>query len=258
MMPSSGKCSAARAPALSSGSSARACSPLTISAARAAPRAPRRSSSGRRRSSLLGQRHGQRADPLERRVQRGAQRLPAAGSTGAPARARACPAGSRRRWWRCRCCPWRRPRRRRARPRPASRGRCGARQPPRHRAADHSAADTTTSRTGACIPHPRRWRAVESGPWPTRSRSTSSPTPPATRRRGWRGRPRASSTTSEIELIRHARVKSREQLARALEAAAGRRAAVFYTLVDPGLREAVVEISRAAPAGRRWTCSARR
>ena len=49
---------------------------------------------------------------------------------------------------------------------------------------------------------------------------------------------------SEIELHRHARVKSREQLARALEAATGRRAAVFYTLVDPGLREAVVEISR--------------
>ena len=49
---------------------------------------------------------------------------------------------------------------------------------------------------------------------------------------------------SEIELHRHARVKSREQLARALEAATGRRAAVFYTLVDSGLREAVVEISR--------------
>jgi regulator of PEP synthase PpsR (kinase-PPPase family) len=41
---------------------------------------------------------------------------------------------------------------------------------------------------------------------------------------------------SEIELHRHARVKSREQLARALEAATGRRAAVFYTLVDSGLR----------------------
>jgi [pyruvate, water dikinase]-phosphate phosphotransferase / [pyruvate, water dikinase] kinase len=49
---------------------------------------------------------------------------------------------------------------------------------------------------------------------------------------------------SEIELHRHARVKTREQLARALEAAAGRRAAVFYTLVDPGLREAVMEIAR--------------
>jgi [pyruvate, water dikinase]-phosphate phosphotransferase / [pyruvate, water dikinase] kinase len=49
---------------------------------------------------------------------------------------------------------------------------------------------------------------------------------------------------SEIELHRHARVKTREQLARAMEAAAGRRAAIFYTLVDPGLREAVIEISR--------------
>ncbi|MDX6520233.1 MAG: [pyruvate, water dikinase]-phosphate phosphotransferase / [pyruvate, water dikinase] kinase [Gaiellales bacterium] len=48
----------------------------------------------------------------------------------------------------------------------------------------------------------------------------------------------------ETELHRHARVKSREQLARALESAAGRRAAVFYTLVDAGLREAVVEIAR--------------
>ena len=48
----------------------------------------------------------------------------------------------------------------------------------------------------------------------------------------------------ETELVRHARVNTREQLARALEAAAGRRAAVFYTLVDPGLREAVVELAR--------------
>ena len=40
------------------------------------------------------------------------------------------------------------------------------------------------------------------------------------------------------------RVKTREQLARALEAAAGRRAAIFYTLVDPALREAMVEIAR--------------
>jgi regulator of PEP synthase PpsR (kinase-PPPase family) len=49
---------------------------------------------------------------------------------------------------------------------------------------------------------------------------------------------------AEIELHRHARVKTREQLARALEAAMGRRAAVFYTLVDPGLREAVIDIAR--------------
>ena len=36
----------------------------------------------------------------------------------------------------------------------------------------------------------------------------------------------------ETALIRHARVKSREQLEKALEAAAGRRATVFYTLVS--------------------------
>ena len=49
---------------------------------------------------------------------------------------------------------------------------------------------------------------------------------------------------TEIEMVRHARVHTREQLARALESAAGRRAAVFYTLVDAGLREAVVELAR--------------
>ena len=48
----------------------------------------------------------------------------------------------------------------------------------------------------------------------------------------------------ETALIRHARVKSREQLEKALEAAAGRRATVFYTLVDPGLRESMAELSR--------------
>jgi regulator of PEP synthase PpsR (kinase-PPPase family) len=48
----------------------------------------------------------------------------------------------------------------------------------------------------------------------------------------------------ETELFRHARVKSRDQLARALEAAHGRRAAVFYTLVDPGLRDAMAELAR--------------
>ena len=37
---------------------------------------------------------------------------------------------------------------------------------------------------------------------------------------------------TEIEMVRHARVHTREQLARALESAAGRRAAVFYTLVQ--------------------------
>lgn len=48
---------------------------------------------------------------------------------------------------------------------------------------------------------------------------------------------------TEIEMFRHARIHGREQLDRALESAAGRRAAVFYTLVDPGLREAVVELA---------------
>jgi len=48
----------------------------------------------------------------------------------------------------------------------------------------------------------------------------------------------------ETELIRHARVTSREQLARALEAASGRRATVFYTLVDPQLRTAMIDIAR--------------
>jgi regulator of PEP synthase PpsR (kinase-PPPase family) len=48
----------------------------------------------------------------------------------------------------------------------------------------------------------------------------------------------------ETELIRHARVTSREQLARALEAASGRRATVFYTLVDPELRTAMIDIAR--------------
>jgi regulator of PEP synthase PpsR (kinase-PPPase family) len=47
----------------------------------------------------------------------------------------------------------------------------------------------------------------------------------------------------QTELIRHARVTTREALARALEAARGRRAAVFYTLVDPALREAIIELA---------------
>ncbi len=49
----------------------------------------------------------------------------------------------------------------------------------------------------------------------------------------------------EIELIRHARIQSREQLDRALEDAEGKLAAIFYTLVDGGLREAIVEIGQA-------------
>src|SRR5579871_1044989 len=50
---------------------------------------------------------------------------------------------------------------------------------------------------------------------------------------------------TQIEMFRHARVKDREQLARALEGGVGRRAAVFYTLVDPDLREAIVELAHA-------------
>ena len=50
---------------------------------------------------------------------------------------------------------------------------------------------------------------------------------------------------TRIEMFRHARVKDRDQLARALEGVVGRRAAVFYTLVDPDLREAIVEIAHA-------------
>jgi regulator of PEP synthase PpsR (kinase-PPPase family) len=48
----------------------------------------------------------------------------------------------------------------------------------------------------------------------------------------------------EIDMIRHARVQTEEQLARALEDATGRPAVVFYTLVDSALREAIVELAR--------------
>jgi hypothetical protein len=48
----------------------------------------------------------------------------------------------------------------------------------------------------------------------------------------------------EIEMIRHARVHSSEQLARALEDVADRPAAVFFTLVDAGLREAMVRLAQ--------------
>jgi regulator of PEP synthase PpsR (kinase-PPPase family) len=47
----------------------------------------------------------------------------------------------------------------------------------------------------------------------------------------------------QTELIRHARVTTRDALARALEAARGRRAAVFYTLVDPALRDGIIELA---------------
>src|SRR5438067_5078233 len=49
----------------------------------------------------------------------------------------------------------------------------------------------------------------------------------------------------EIVMIRHARVQNREALDRAMQDAEGRPASVFYTLVDAGLREAVVEIAAA-------------
>src|SRR5690242_10013041 len=49
----------------------------------------------------------------------------------------------------------------------------------------------------------------------------------------------------EIEMVRHARVQSREALDRVLQEAEGRPASVFYTLVDSGLREAIVEIAAA-------------
>ena len=48
----------------------------------------------------------------------------------------------------------------------------------------------------------------------------------------------------EIDMIRHARVQTEEQLARALEDATGRPAVVFYTLVDSALREAIVDLAR--------------
>jgi [pyruvate, water dikinase]-phosphate phosphotransferase / [pyruvate, water dikinase] kinase len=48
----------------------------------------------------------------------------------------------------------------------------------------------------------------------------------------------------EIEMIRHARVHSPEQLQRALEDVVDRPAAVFYTLVDSGLREAMVQLAQ--------------
>ena len=51
----------------------------------------------------------------------------------------------------------------------------------------------------------------------------------------------------EIDMIRHARVQTEEQLARALEDATGRPAVVFYTLVDSALREAIVDLARQQP-----------
>jgi regulator of PEP synthase PpsR (kinase-PPPase family) len=49
----------------------------------------------------------------------------------------------------------------------------------------------------------------------------------------------------EIEMVRHARIHSREQLDRALQDAEGKPAAIFYTLVDADLRQAIVEIAQA-------------
>jgi [pyruvate, water dikinase]-phosphate phosphotransferase / [pyruvate, water dikinase] kinase len=48
----------------------------------------------------------------------------------------------------------------------------------------------------------------------------------------------------EIELFRHSRIKDLDQLAETLAGFAGRRAAVFYTLVAPELREAMADIAR--------------
>jgi [pyruvate, water dikinase]-phosphate phosphotransferase / [pyruvate, water dikinase] kinase len=50
---------------------------------------------------------------------------------------------------------------------------------------------------------------------------------------------------TDIELFRHARVKTREALEATVEAVGGRRAAVFYTLVEPDLRAAMAEIAHA-------------
>ncbi|MGN6380608.1 MAG: pyruvate, water dikinase regulatory protein [Gaiellales bacterium] len=49
----------------------------------------------------------------------------------------------------------------------------------------------------------------------------------------------------EIEMVRHARIHSRDQLDRALQDAEGKPAAIFYTLVDADLRQAIVEIAQA-------------
>jgi regulator of PEP synthase PpsR (kinase-PPPase family) len=49
----------------------------------------------------------------------------------------------------------------------------------------------------------------------------------------------------EIEMVRHARIHSREQLDRALQDAEGKPAAIFYTLVDADLRQSIVEIAQA-------------
>ena len=107
------------------------------------------------------------------------------------------------------------------------------------------------SGTSASFPD-RIWPTCPSG-----SRSTSCPTPPGTPPRASARAAQSQFEDTEIEMIRHARVQNREQLARALESATGRRAAVFYTLVDPALREAVVEIGPRAGSSCR-TCSARR
>jgi regulator of PEP synthase PpsR (kinase-PPPase family) len=48
---------------------------------------------------------------------------------------------------------------------------------------------------------------------------------------------------TDFELFRHTRVGTREGLLETLNGIAGRRAAIFYTLVDPSLREAMIEIA---------------
>ena len=47
----------------------------------------------------------------------------------------------------------------------------------------------------------------------------------------------------DVELFRHARVKTRAELEEVLDGLAGRRAAVFYTLVQPDLHEAIAELA---------------
>lgn len=48
---------------------------------------------------------------------------------------------------------------------------------------------------------------------------------------------------TDFELFRHARIKGRGDLLDILNGIAGRRAAVFYTIVDPDLRQAMIELA---------------
>ena len=194
----------------------------------------------------LGERHGQRADPVERRVQRGAQLLPprarprhqvalqragrAVRPAGGDARvalggALADVVGRLEQHDRC----------------------LGERQLARDRAADHSASNDrhVDAVHGASLPS--AWFTI----WPVSDTLEIHIVSDSTGDTAARVARAAQSQFEDFEtaLIRHARVKSREQLEKALEAAAGRRATVFYTLVDPGLRESMSSC-RASTAGR--------